>query len=164
MNKGPFETIIETLAATEARFVIIGGIALRLHGSSYVTQDVDIFYPRSPEDLEILVQAVNSLNPSLRLPDGSIPYRLDVQALLNGANFTLTSESGDLDLLAYVGDGIDFDGVFERASVFELYGHHVRVASLTDLLDMKKAAGRPKDLAHLAEIHALQSLAEEAKE
>lgn len=150
-----FHGSLKTLASHNVRFVVIGGIAMGLHGSDYQTTDLDICYARDQENLAALASALVHHNPRLRGAPEDIPFIWDTRTLKNGLNFTLTTEFGSLDLLGEPA-GIDtFEGLWNRASTADLGDFSVRVASLEDLIAMKQAAGRPKDLNHLLELKAL---------
>jgi hypothetical protein len=69
---------------------------------------------------------------------------------------TLTTRHGDLDLLAHPDPGLDFGQLAQRALTTEIMGWVVLVASLDDLVAMKRAAGRPKDLIELEVLGALR--------
>lgn len=65
-----FETITRTLASNNVDFVIVGGVAITLHGSAYTTDDFDFSYARTNENLKRIAQALKPLNPRLRgFPD-----------------------------------------------------------------------------------------------
>lgn len=81
---------------------------------------------------------------------------IDRRALRAGDVFTLSTRYGDLDLLAHPDPGLDFDSLGSRAIAAEIFGMRVRVASLEDLIAMKRAAGRPKDLIELEVLGALR--------
>lgn len=153
-----YERIFAALDRHRVDYVVIGAVALVLHGSSRVTRDLDLCYSREPGSLDRLAKAVAPLSPTLRgAPDG-LPFVLDVATLKAGLNFTLRSSAGDLDLLGEV-TGIGGYGVVARLSVtMSVYGRDVRVLSLDGLERAKRAAGRLKDLVDLAEIQQIRRL------
>lgn len=148
--------LIEALVVEQVAFVIIGGVALVLHGSARVTQDLDICYSREPENLERLAKALGPFHPTLRGAPPDLPFTLDARTLRSGLNFTLTVEAGDIDLLGEVPGIGGYDRVADSAVRMTVYGHEVRVMSLGALERAKRAAGRLKDLADLAEIEEIR--------
>jgi hypothetical protein len=85
-----------------------------------------------------------------------LPFVLDERSLRNLTNMTLSTDLGNLDILAQP-EGVDsFEGLWKRASVMEIFGTMVRIASVADLIAMKRAANRPKDQLHLMELLDLQ--------
>jgi len=151
-----FQKSIELMVQSGVRFVIIGGVAMRLQGSSHVTDDIDFTYSRDPEGLPGLVATLNHYHVRLRGFPADLPFFFDLRTLKNTQNLTLVTDVGDIDLLAEP-PGIDsFEGLWERATELDVFGMAVRVASLEDIIAMKQAAGRPKDQQHLLELRDLQ--------
>jgi hypothetical protein len=144
--------LLEALAGEKVDFVIVGGVAFVLHGSTRVTRDLDICYSRSPENLARLAKALAPLHPTLRDAPSSLPFRLDASTLRSGLNFTLTTDAGDLDLLGEITGVGGFGEIAGGAASMEVYGLPVRVMGLDDVERAKRAAGRLKDLADLAEL------------
>lgn len=151
-----FQRLLDSLMVNRVEFVIIGGVALVLHGSSRVTQDLDICYSRSPENLERLAAALAPFRPTLRGAPPGLPFTLDARSLQSGLNFTLSAEPGDIDILGEVPGVGGYDQVSVDAVPMEVYGHQVLVMSLTTLEQAKRAAGRLKDIADLAEIQDIR--------
>jgi hypothetical protein len=151
-----FKELIDSLVEKRVDFVIIGGVALVLHGSSRVTQDLDICYSRDPENLERLAAALLPFRPSLRGASPGLPFTLDARTLHSGLNFTLTALPGDIDILGEVAGVGGYEQVAADAVSMEVYGHPVQVMSLSALERAKQAAGRLKDLADLDEIKTLR--------
>ncbi len=150
------DQILRELLDTGVRFVLIGGLAAQVHGSPSLTGDVDICFALDRDNLERLARAVHSLGSVRReLPTG-VRAPLDVHALRAGDVFTLTTRYGDLDLLAHPDPGLDFEILAQRSIGAEVLGIPVRVASLDDLMAMKRAAGRPKDRIELEILGALR--------
>ena len=81
---------------------------------------------------------------------------IDRRALRAGDIFTLSTRYGDLDLLAHPDPRLDYETLLSRSIAAEIFGIEVRVASLADLIDMKRAAGRPKDRIELEILGALR--------
>jgi hypothetical protein len=133
---------------------------MRCHGSSQLTDDIDLYYARDFANLAALAEALAPLHPRLRGADLDLPFRWDVRTLRAGLNFTLHTDAGAIDLLGEVPGADSFEGVWERSQEVELLGARVRIASLSDLIAMKRAAGRPKDEIHLRELERLLALRE----
>ena len=150
--------ILETLEAGGVRFVLIGGLAMVLLGSDYITKDVDIVYARDADNLAALVVALNPMRPRLRGVPADLPFIFDVRTFQNVSNMTLMTDIGDLDLLGEAPGADSFEALWERSVTVELDGFSIRVASIDDLIAMKTAAGRPKDQNHVMELRALREL------
>src|SRR5436189_5065100 len=138
--------ILGVLARHEVRFVVIGGIAASLQGSTTITNDFDVCYARDPENLERLVRALTELQTTLRGPREPVAFRLDARTLKAGLNFTFDTVYGPFDCLGSASGGFDYEQLRRNADTMNLVGTDVSVASLDDLIRMKRAAGRHKDL------------------
>jgi hypothetical protein len=148
---------IEALIGQHVRFVMIGGFAAQLLGSSLLTGDLDVCYAREDENLERLTRALRKLRARLRGAPGDVPFVLDAKTLRTGDHFAFDTDAGALDCL---GTPSGIPGGFEeleRASEeMQIDAHRVKVASIDDLIRMKRAAGRPKDLRVVEELGALR--------
>ena len=162
MSQGPFDPleVFRTFEEHGVRFVVIGGVGARLLGSPTVTRDTDVCYDRSPENLERLAAALQDLGAQLRGVDEPVPFILDAKTLAAGDHFTFTSRAGDVDVLGTPAGVAGFADLTEDAVEFDLGDVTVRVASVDDLIRMKRAAGRPKDL---IEVEVLAAVREERK-
>jgi len=138
------------------RFVVIGGIGARLHGSPTVTRDTDICYERSPENLERLAHALRDLDARLRGVDEDVPFLPDAETLRAGDHFTFVTSAGDLDILGTPAGVEGFEDLATHATEFAIDGSTVLVASIDDLIRMKRSAGRAKDLIEVEVLGALR--------
>jgi predicted nucleotidyltransferase len=152
------ESLLKELHRHQVEFVIIGGMAAVAHGSAYLTVDLDLCYSRASENLSKLAQAIASFHPVLRGAPPDLPFSLDSSALKSGLNFTLTTESGDLDLMGEVAGLGSYAEVLPLSEELEIFGMPCKVLSLEGLIKSKRAAGRPKDLKLLPELEALLEL------
>ena len=156
-----YRSIFEALDESQVDFVVIGAVALVLHGSARVTRDLDVCYSRERANLERLATALKPFAPTLRGAPTSLPFTLDVATLRAGLNFTLQSSSGDVDLLGAVTGIGAFAAVKRLSVVMRVYDRDVRVLSLDGVERAKRATGRLKDLADLAEIQEIRRLGSE---
>lgn len=150
------DDVVRLLARHEVRYVLIGGLAAITHGSSLVTVDVDICYARDRPNLERLAAALREIHADRRGVEPGLPFRLDAVTLERGDGFTFTTDFGALDILATPSGTDGFDDLARTAESLELFGHEVLVASVDDLIRMKRAAGRTKDLLAVEELAALR--------
>jgi hypothetical protein len=99
------EPLLIELSRGGVEFIIVGGVAATILGSARVTQDLDVVYARTPENLARLAVALAPLRPYLRGAPPGLPFRWDADTLRRGLNLTLTTSLGDLDLLGDIVDG-----------------------------------------------------------
>ena len=147
---------ITALTQNNVEFVIVGGVAITLHSSAYITRDLDFCYSRRNENLTKLVQALGPFSPRPRDFPKGLPYIFDESTLRNGTNFTFETAIGDIDLLGEVKGIGDYSAVVEQSVVYEIYGAAVKALSLDALIVAKTAADRPKDHLVLPELYALR--------
>lgn len=150
-----FRGILTTLAHAGVEFILIGGVAAATHGSARATFDVDVVYRRTPENLQRLSEALAPHSPYLRGAPPGLPFTLDAQTLRRGLNFTLSTRLGDLDLLGEVVGGGTYEALVGKSRELEVFGVKCRCVDLPTLIQLKRAAGRPKDFEAIAELEAL---------
>ena len=148
--------LLNALLGAHVAFVIVGGLAAQAHGSPLITGDLDICHDLDRANLERLATVLADLAAVRRGKPEGIEPPLDASALRAGDVFTLRTRFGDLDLLSHPEPGLDYQVLRSRAMRFELFGFDVWMASLDDLVSMKRAAGRPKDLLALEHLGALR--------
>ena len=147
--------LITCLANHQVEFVVIGGVAATVHGSAYVTYDLDICYGRDAENLARMAKALAPYHPRLRDMPDDLPFFWDERTLRRGLNFTLKTDLGDIDLLGEVAGIGDFEQALASSILVQLFGVECAVLSLEALIKAKRAADRPKDHLVLPELEAL---------
>ncbi len=145
------DRILTALVKRHVEFVVIGAVAAIAHGGPLITQDLDISPAREPGNLDRLAKALKDLDARLRLPDDSsgIEFPIEPRFLGSVESWTLKTPSGDIDLLFVPSGTAGYEDLKRSAVSVELWGQDVLVASLEDIIRMKEAAGRPKDLGQL---------------
>jgi hypothetical protein len=147
-DKGPRLRLPELMEALDRHgvdFIVIGGIAGIIHGSAYPTYDFDVLYARDERNLERMAAALLELGVTLRGAPADLPFRPDPQTLAAGCNFTFDTDFGRFDILGEATGMRPYDLIRADAKIEEAWGVSVRVASIDDLIRMKRAAGRSKD-------------------
>ena len=135
---------------------MVGGVAGAAHGLARATYDLDVVYSRTNSNLDRLAAALQPLAPYLRGAPPGLPFRLDVETLKRGLNFTLTTTAGDLDLLGEITGGGGYEQLLADCVEATLFDVACRYLGLDKLIEVKRAAGRPKDLEVIAELEALR--------
>ena len=158
MSEPQFDPLraLRTLVDHDVRFVLIGGYAAALRGSPMITGDLDICYARDEENLRALADALRRLEARLRGVEEDVPFRLDAETLEAGDHFTFSTTAGAVDCLGTPSGTEGFADLDASATDEDLDGLVVRVASLDDLIRMKRAAGRPQDLIAVEWLSALR--------
>ena len=146
------QRLLDALTAAGVDFVVVGGVALVLRGSSRVTLDLDVCYSRERDNLRRLAAALAPFHPRLRGAPPELPFLWDERTLASGLNFTLTTDLGDLDILGEILGVGRYPEVAAGSSDLPVGGIRILVMDLDALERAKRAAGRAKDLLDLAEI------------
>ncbi len=147
---------LEILTRHRVRFVVIGGIAGRLWGSTTVTNDLDICYARDKKNLEALARALQELGARRRDAPENLALPVDARALGLGDTFIFSTIAGNLDCIATPSGSQGFRDLVAGATKMQIETVSVLVVSLEDLIRLKKAAGRKKDLIELEVLAALK--------
>jgi predicted nucleotidyltransferase len=151
-----FARALKTLIEGNVRFIVIGGWAATIHGSVRVTYDLDVVYSRDRENIRNLAMCLAPFNPYLRNAPPNLPFRFDEKTIRNGLNFTLTiQELGDVDFLGEVAGGGTYPELFPFSEEVESDGFRYRCVTLERLIQLKRAAGRPKDFEVIAELQSI---------
>lgn len=151
-----FDALLATLGRYEVAFIVVGGAAAIAHGSTRLTQDLDIVYLRAAANLNRLAAALADYRPYLRGAPPGLPFLWDVATLARGLNFTLVTALGDIDLLGEIPGGGTYEDLSPGAIELQLFQTRCLCLSLPQLIRAKRAAGRPKDLEALAELEAIE--------
>jgi Nucleotidyl transferase AbiEii toxin, Type IV TA system len=142
-------SLLRSLTEAGVDFVVIGGVAVIMQASPRLTKDLDICYDPGHENLERLAAVLIKLEARLRGVDEDLPFVPDARTLRRTQILTLTTVDGGMDLLVDPDGAPSYAALRRRASWVEFEGISVRVASVDDLIAMKRAAGRPQDLVDL---------------
>lgn len=145
--------ILLTLADHGVDFVVIGASAAILQGAPLpTTLDFDITAATTEANRKRLAAALAAMDAKLRLRDGDEPVEapLDERVLANLSVVTLMTRYGPFDVLFEPAGGPGYSELRKRSVEVRAYGVVVKTAALEDLIAMKRAAGREKDVAHLA--------------
>jgi hypothetical protein len=148
---------LRTLQKHDVAFVVIGGFAARIWGSPTVTNDLDLCYARARTNLAALVRALRELEASLRGAGDDLPFILDEKSIALGDSFTFSTLAGNLDCFGTPAGTTGYDDLKKGATEIDLEdGLLVAFASIDDVLRMKRAAGRPKDLIEVEILEAVK--------
>lgn len=147
--------LLRALCDAEIDFVVVGGFAAMLHGSSMLTRDLDVCAVLTDAAVAKLRTAFRELHPIHRqtpqrlsfldTPDPGVPLK----------NIYLQTDLGPLDVLGSITGFDDIAEIRRNAMRFDLFGRQIRVISIDDLIRAKEALGRPKDLLVAQELRAI---------
>jgi hypothetical protein len=143
------EPLLRQLAAAGVDFLAIGGVAVAAQGYGRATKDLDIVYATNAANLERLGDVLVRLGARLRGIRDDVPFVPDARTLKHTSILTLDTPLGSIDLLVDPEGSARYDEMRERALRVDLDGVTIRVVSVEDLLSMKRAAGRPQDIADI---------------
>lgn len=137
-------------------FVLVGGYAAMLHGSSLLTRDIDVCAELSPQAIGKLRGAFRDVHPVHRLASPPRSFLDLPEAGVAVNNLHLGTDLGVLDLLGHITGVGDYARVARDAVEIELFGRRVRAIGLDDLIAAKEALGRDKDLIAAKELRAVR--------
>ncbi|MEX2447721.1 MAG: DUF6036 family nucleotidyltransferase [Solirubrobacterales bacterium] len=143
------QRILDELARHHVDFVLVGGLAAQTHGSTRMTNDVDVIPAPDPQNLSRLAKALRALQARVLNP-GHENLEIDAAMLPRATIWQLATPHGDIDVLHEAPGAAPYPELRERALVIALDDVRVPVAGRDDLIRMKLARGRPVDRADVA--------------
>ena len=150
--------LFQALASRGVAYAVIGGVAVNLHGVPRMTYDVDIVVATDEASLRACREVLEGLGLRCRLPLvleslSSLHTRLKLETERNLLAVTFTDPANPLrEVDVLVAPSRDPDGICSRAVTVGSGEAAVRVASVADIIVMKKLSGRPQDLADIAHL------------
>lgn len=147
--------LIGALADGGVDFVVIGGLAVVLRAMPRFTKDLDICYSTDSSNLDALGAVLVGLDARLRGAE-DVSFVPDARTLRRTQILCLTTPKGNVDLLARPDGSPAYETLRQRAEIVSLAGRQVHIASIQDLLEMKRAAGRPQDLVDVESLEAAE--------
>ena len=143
------ERIFATLDAHAVEYVVVGGIAVQVHGHVRMTNDVDLIPSPTPENLTRLADALAELDARVLNP-GSEHLKINARMLPRATLWQFSTRHGDIDVLHDAPGAAPFPQLRARALVIAPGEHPIPIAGRDDLIKMKRATGRPADLDDIA--------------
>jgi hypothetical protein len=150
-----YQRTLAVLVSARIDFIIVGGAAATAHGSVRLTLDLDIVYSRRKENIKRLVEALRPLHPNLRGAPENLPFLWDEETVTKGLNFTLTTSLGWLDLLGEITSGGAYEDLVSDSVRINVLGNDCLCLGLRRLIEVKRAAGRRKDLEVIEELQVI---------
>jgi hypothetical protein len=151
-----FPRLLRVLSDAHVDFIIVGGFAGTLHGSALPTRDLDVVYSREKGNIERLVASLAPCSPYLRGAPAGLPFRWDLETVKKGLNFTLTTDVGAIDILGEITGGGDFASLLPHSVRVTIFDVSCLCLGLDKLIEVKRAAGRLRDLQAVADLEALR--------
>ena len=150
-----YRELIRLLVDGRVEFILVGGLAARAHGSSRFTDDLDIVYRRDYANVSRLVNCFAPLSPYLRGAPPGLPFQWQPEIIWKGLNFTLTTSLGPVDILGEITLGGDYESLLPYSETLERFGKDCLCLGIRRLIEVKRAAGRPKDFEVIAELQVI---------
>lgn len=145
--------MLEAFGRHGCRSVVIGGIAAAMYGLTYETDDLDLLCDSSAENLVLLAAALTELGAVVA--GSTKPPRPIEPDMLSGFRIlTFSTEAGDVDLLFEAKGGFRYADVVEGAIEVDVGGAKASVCGRRQLIELKRASGRPHDMKAAAELEA----------
>jgi hypothetical protein len=141
--------LLRRLVQAGVDFVVVGGVAVIVHAIPRFTKDLDICYSTLPGNLDRLGSVLVELGARLRGVEADVPFVPDRRTLVHAQMLTLTTPDGDIDLLTDPDGSPGYAALRRNATRIDLEGVTVLVASIDDMIAMKRAAARAQDLVDL---------------
>ena len=156
--------LFSALTRHKVDYLLIGGLAVSLHGVERATMDVDITVAMNPDNLASLIETARELRLTPALP-------VPLEALNDLGLLRQWHAERNLEVFALRAPGlagvtvdvllfppVEFAGMAHRVVVFNVADIPIRVASIDDLIALKQAVGRPIDLSDIEHLQRIKAL------
>ena len=155
MSEPAFDKLLARLAEAGVEFVVVGGLAVNAWGVVRGTKDVDVVVAPDPNNLKRVAEVAVAAGGHVQTREALLGSPPSIAALLaSGEQVAIETDLGRLDVVQGLEGVPSYEELRSRASEAEVLGVSVAVCSVEDLREMKRAAGRTRDLADLEDLDA----------
>ncbi len=145
-----FKDLLQCLNESNVRYLVIGGYAVSIHAEPRYTKDLDLWVEASKTNASRLIKALDSFGA----PTNSI---VEADFAKPGTLFIFGIEPNRVDILNQI-KGASFAKAYERRIESEVDDLSFHCIALTDLIRVKKLAGRPQDLADIENLNRAKAV------
>jgi predicted nucleotidyltransferase len=140
-----FKLALTVLAGHQVEFVLVGGAAVVAHGSTLMTQDLDILYRVDRANVTRLLKALDDLDAYVFNDPRRLRFGFD--HLNNHGHHLTETKAGRLDLLGSIGKhgDVHYEHVIDDAVTLAVFGVQIPCIALERLIEIKRELGRPRD-------------------
>lgn len=170
MTDTPFSTVLTALAEADIRMVVIGGVAVVMHGRPRATQDIDLVVDLEAANVAKLIRvlAAHGFTPSVDVEPDDLadPKMREVWLEEYGMDVLrfAREEPAGVMVDVFVRPPLPFERLWANACTAPLGAAEFRYAGLVDLIESKRLADRPIDRADIAELQRLIELTRDVDE
>ncbi|MBI3268254.1 MAG: hypothetical protein HYZ53_04475 [Planctomycetes bacterium] len=156
------EPVFEALNRGQVRYVVVGGVAVVLHGHARLTANLDLIVDLDPLPATAAVEAMLGLGLRARAP---VDPRLFADSTVRAGwirekgmrVFTFWNPLNPMLVVdIFAEHPMPFDGLWSRSLLLPMGGVPIRIASIRDLVELKRQAGRPQDLSDIGALEAIE--------
>jgi hypothetical protein len=137
--------LLEILTRSQVEFVLVGGAAAYAHGSTMMTQDIDVCGNLSKENVVRLATALAAFQPKHRISKAQPPFTIEQAKEETFKNIYLSTEIGQLDFLGSIKGIGNYDAVKQASENLSMGDFSFKILSISKLIEAKEAMGRPRD-------------------
>jgi Nucleotidyl transferase AbiEii toxin, Type IV TA system len=161
-----FDTIFALLQTTGVRYVVVGGVAVNLHGFQRFTKDIDLVIELVPDRTLKALQALEAIgykpNLPVKLAEFADPAIREGWIRDKGMTvFQLYSDQTRMSIDIFVRYPLDFEALWNQSTKIDLPGSSLRIASINHLISMKREASRPQDLLDIEQLEKIKRFLDE---
>jgi predicted nucleotidyltransferase len=161
-----FDTIFAVLQTTGVRYVVVGGVAVNLHGYQRFTKDIDLVIELVPDRALKALQALEAIgykpNVPVKLADFADPIIREGWIRDKGMMvFQMYNDQTRMSIDIFVRYPLDFDELWNQGTKINLPGTSLRIASIDHLILMKRKASRPQDLLDVEQLEKIKRFLDE---
>jgi len=165
-----FEPLFKALNDGGVRYVVVGGLAVVLHGYPRMTVDVDLVVDLDEDQATKAIDVLVATGLHARIPVNPRDFanRSVREGWMRQRGMQVFSMFDPLNPMRavdlFVSYPVPFEDLWSRSEAFDLRGIKVRVASISDLITMKRLAGRVQDLADIEKLKAIMRAKKKLKD
>lgn len=162
-----YQPLFHALGASGTRYVVVGGVAVVLHGHARLTADVDLVLDLERGAAARAMRALLALGLRPRAPvdaeDFAVERIRESWVRDKGMQVFSLFKPDDplLSVDVFATPPVDFEGLYARAEVCDVGAVPVRIASIPDLIHLKRLADRPRDREDIRKLEEILRLKEE---
>ena len=164
-----YEKVFKELEKQKVRYLVIGGIAVNLHGFTRATADLDLFVALDEENLKEFIKAVKALGLRPRVPVSlddlaDVAKRNDWIENKHMKVFTLNNPKDNREQIdIMVVTDIDFEKAYKNKTTVFIGDVKITIAGIKELIELKEIAGRAKDKMDIEELKEIEKIKKEKK-